>query len=345
MVCQAASAGLYDINHSSTVLQNITSQTATVWEWGSSSALNQTGIAKEVVDTMSIETQHGLVTVDNSAISAVHQEYFKIPSGVSYSPEVGILSLGREGDGTKSFRNVTGQTFPGYLATQNVTPSNSFSLHYGSASLGLGGSLVWGGYDQSRVLGEVGVFQLQPNHMVMPSLLDIQIGVENGTSPFENADSITNLLQLNNSFHGFQPTIINPIVPYFFFSPETCANIARHLPVTLQPDIGLYTWNTADPQYERVVQSTTYLALVFQSTYGNLTIKVPFQLLNLTLEFPIVSSQQQYFPCQPFHASDGGGSYYLGRAFLQAAFFSINWETQTFFLAQGPGPAALEPNI
>ncbi|KAK3169339.1 hypothetical protein OEA41_008722 [Lepraria neglecta] len=334
VVCQAALAGLYDIN-----------DLPAVWEWGSVSALNQTGVAEEVVDTMSIEIEQGLITVDNSTISAVHREYFEIPSGFSYTPQVGILSLGQGGDGTKPFNYVTGQNFPGYLATQNITSSNSFGLHYGSASLGLGGSLVWDGYDQSRVIGKIGVFQhYQQGDLVVPLLLDIQIGVENGTSPLNNSNSITSLLQLNESFNGFQSTIVNPLVPYFFL-PETCANIAQHLLVKLQPDIGLYIRNTDDPQTKRVVQSPTYPALVFQSTSGYLTIKIPFQLLNLSLEPSIVSLQQKYFPCQPFHASDGSGNYYLGRAFLQATFLSINWDSGNFFLAQGPGPAAAEPNI
>ncbi|KAL2052341.1 hypothetical protein ABVK25_007500 [Lepraria finkii] len=92
------------------------------------------------------------------------------------------------------------------------------------------------------------------------------------------------------------------------------------------------------------MQSPTYLALVFQSTLGNLTIKILFQLLNFTLEPSIVSSQQ-YFSYQPFHASDGSGNYYLGRAFLQAAFLSINWDSGNFILVQGPGPAtvAIQP--
>ena len=165
-----------------------------------------------------------------------------------------------------------------------------------------------------------------------------------GHPPLNNSNSITNLLQLNESLNGFRPTIVNPLVPYLFFLPETCADIAQDLPVKPQPGIGLYIWNTDDAQYQRVVQSPTYLVLVFQSTSGNLTIKIPFQLLNLSLEPPIVSPQQQYFPCQPFQASDGTGNYYLGRAFLQAAFLSINWDSGNFFLAQVPEPAAAEPN-
>ncbi|KAL9099718.1 MAG: hypothetical protein Q9163_004827 [Psora crenata] len=334
------------MDRSRTVIQNITTDPGVIWTWGSVNAVKQDGLADEVVDTMSMNTSEGLLTVANCAISAIREEYFTTPSGQQYSPRVGILGLGSP-SGNISFEDVTGQSFPGYLAAQNVIPSNSFSLHYGSATFGLGASLVWGGYDQSRVIGDFVTLPLSPpTTLILPSLLDIQIGVEEGTSPFE-ADSYTGLLQLNQSV--FKSAVINPLLPYFFMSPETCANIAKHLPVTLQPNIGLYTWNTGDPQYGRIVNSPAYLALVFQSgslpSSGNVTIKIPFRLLNLTLEAPIVSTRQQYFPCQPFQARDGSGLYYLGRAFLQAAFLSVNWERSTYFLGQAPGPAAGAPNI
>lgn len=85
-----------------------------------------------------------------------------LPDGTNYSTQVGSLSLGAPGTGIQplgtdisnsAFGDINGQTYPGSLAAQNVTPSNSFRLHYGSASLDQMGSLVWGAYDQSRVLG------------------------------------------------------------------------------------------------------------------------------------------------------------------------------------------------
>ena len=141
-------------------------------------------------------------------------------------------------------------------------------------------------------------------------MLDIGIGVEirwtpfsNVTIPYSGPSSETNvtyisgILQRNRSFVNGQPTIINPIVPYLFMSPQTCANIARNLPVTFQPGVRLYTWDTngsTAAEYQRVVRSPADLAFVFKSPgVGNITIKVPFALLNLTLEALIVSTLQQ----------------------------------------------------
>ena len=184
------------------------------------------------------------------------------------------------------------------------------------------------------------------NNMI-PLLLDIQIGVEKGNSPF-NAPSFTNLLQINASygFNGAQPTNIDPTLPYMFMAPETCSSIAQHLPITLQAYSDLYIWNTTDPLYSSIIKSPAYLAFVF-STSGakNLTIKIPFQLLNLTLDEPIATPPIPYFPCKPFHAADGSNHYFFGKAFLQAAFLGMNWEKSQFFLAQAPGPGAAAPNI
>ena len=129
-------------------------------------------------------------------------------------------------------------------------------------------------------------------------------------------------------------------------APETCAAIAQHLPISLQAYSDLYIWNTTDPLYSSIIKSPAYLAFVF-STSGtnNLTIKIPFQLLNLTLDNPIATPPVPYFPCKPFNATDGSNHYFFGKAFLQAAFLGMNWEKSQFFLAQAPGPGAAAPNI
>lgn len=344
--CLAEQAGLYFLIDSETVLQNFTNEVGLIWAWGSNSAQNEGGIAVNVLDTMTIPALRGAFTVHNSTISAVSAWQIELPDGTWYSAQVGTLSLGAPGQGIQQFSaTAVGQTVSGSAYAQGEAASNSWGLHYGSASLNQEGSLVFGGYDQSRVLGDVGVFDVGGGWQMLPNLLDIQIGVENGSSPFSE-DSYTGLLKLNASFNGVQPAIINPIVPYLYMSPETCVAVAENLPVTLNPRVGLYIWNTTDPQYERIINSPAYLAFVFQNAgSGNLTIKTPFQLLNLTLEAPIVTATQQYFPCRPFHANDGSGNYLLGRAFLQAAFIGMNWQEAKFFLAQAPGPGVGASNI
>ena len=371
--CPAAAAGLYDVVDSHNIIRNVTpGESGVVWQWGSEIAQNLSGLAYNVVDVISL---HGALGSDsnfqvgNSSITAVEAWTIELPDGTNYSTQVGTLALGAPGKGNEpfsnvpNFGNVNGQTIPGYGNQNGNIPSNSFGLHYGSVPLNQTGSLVFGGYDQSRVLGDAAAFDLvgEDNQMIT-QLLDIEIGVETGSTPFTNdtihypgPSSSTNityisgLLQRNASFPNGQPTVINPIVPYFFMSPQTCANIAQNLPVTFQSDIGLYTWDTNGPaaaQYQQIRKSPAYLAFVFDNPgASNITIKVPFALLDLTLDAPIVSTPQQYFPCRPFYANDGSGYYEFGKAFLQAAFIGMNWGQNKWFMAQAPGPGVGASNV
>ena len=180
----------------------------------------------------------------NCSIIAVDEWMIELPNGTNYSSQVGTLSLGATG--TQAFSNVPNygevdsNNVPTFDANNGYIPSDSFGLYYGSVPPNQVGSLVFDGYDQSRVLGDAAAFDfVDGNNQIIAGLLDIQIGVETGGTPFNssspypglssetNTSYITGLLQQNASFHDGQPTIINPIVPYMFMSPETCSNIAK----------------------------------------------------------------------------------------------------------------------
>lgn len=120
------------------------------------------------------------------------------------------------------------------------------------------------------------------------------------------------------------------------------------MPVNYNSALGLYIWNTSDPNYEIIVKSPAYLSFSFaKDTQNNnqLEIKVPFALLNLTLEAPLVDTPTRYLPLAHYD-----GVPLFGRAFMQAAFIGVNWgagnTTGNWFLAQAPGPEFISvPNI
>jgi hypothetical protein len=94
--------------------------------------------------------------------------------------------------------------------------------------------------------------------------------------------------------------------------------------------------------YSKIISSPSLLEFTFRlnsSVSQNVTINLPFSLLNLTLTAPYVHQPTQYFPCRPFYAD----AFYLGRAFLQGAFLGVNWMDSSnhngvWWLAQAPGP-------
>ena len=127
----------------------------------------------------------GLITVDNSTISAVHREYFEIPSGFSYTPQVGTLSLLVKEETVKALSTTSpAKTLLVTLLRRKLRLRTH--LVFTTALLLSDSEEVLYGVDTIKVesLGKSECSSsISPGDLVVPLLLDIQIGVENGTSP------------------------------------------------------------------------------------------------------------------------------------------------------------------
>lgn len=344
--CYATVGGLYNSNSSSTAFINSKFSAFTDFSHGGLRVRGPAGIG--ALDDIRI----GQGAVPNATI-AIHNDVESIyPGGATQALQVGTLGLGYLGTGqlqsfTGTASALSGNVIPGYLKAMNITSSNSFGLHIGSVRPKIPSSLYFGGYDQNRICGNVSS-QQGPFANIdgdVPSgfidLLDISINVIDGSSPW-NTSSINGILTSGNSSVGSSLSVVMlPEAPYLNLPKSTCDAIIAWLPVTYQPNIGLYTWNIDDPQYLKIVSSASALSFAFrkdQLNSQNITINVPFSLLNLTLEAPLSKNPIPYFPCN----AQSYGKYSLGRAFLQAAFIGANWNANnnqgTWWLAQAPGP-------
>jgi hypothetical protein len=279
-------------------------------------------------------------TVWNASLASADSGNITYPNGKVGGVPLGWLSLGAD-DTMQSFASSSGRVgeginaslFPAQLSMDGVVPSYSYGLHIGSAAFNYGGLLVFGGYNKGRVIGSVTSFADQNS----VDLLDISIGVEFGASPF-NFTSKEKLLST-----GETKVTPDPLSPYLSLPRETCERLANTLPVNYDKSLKYYIWNTSDPLFKKIVSSPAYLSFTFPPAPGstqNIAIKVPFALLNLTLDRPITDTLKQYFPCMP-HT----GQPVLGRAFLQAAFLGRNWGTKTSWLAQAPGPGSTRDGL
>ncbi|KAK4205002.1 aspartic peptidase domain-containing protein [Triangularia verruculosa] len=265
------------------------------------------------------------------------------PNNRAFKPTVGILGFGRPSD--LSFR---GTSILVQMKEAGLISSSSFGLHIASVPLRQRGSLILGGYDQSRVIGPVGVFD-KTTGFASTYLKDVSVGFE-ADSEFsweeqsvwpnpvpDEASRVASTRFMQPDKNGII-AIPNPAVPGIYLPSPICANAAKQLPVVWKEDLGYYLWDTSDPRYDIVMNFGGYMAFTFlDSQDTNITIKVPFKLLNLTLEAPIVDEPALYFPCHATN-SHNTGVWELGRAFLQAAFFGVNYDTNVTFLAQAPGP-------
>lgn len=275
--------------------------------------------------------------LDNQGMMLSESYQATFPGGAAYTLDTGFLSLyGKEdtiswsaaSNGSKITFN---RTLPdAYLA--GWSPSISYGLHIGSAMHDVKGSLVVGGYDSSRCISDPIVSDGES-----VELTQMTLGVTYGGSAYTKSISpSTNLLKESGSSSSSLEVYPNPSVPYMYLPKETCDALAAYLPVTYNSDFNLYFWNTQSKAYQEIISSPHYIGFTFSANGKTSTISVPFALLNLTLESPLVSTPTPYFPCSPWTSTDV--PYHLGRAFLQGAFLAQNWQTKKLFLAQAPGP-------
>ncbi|PMB72770.1 hypothetical protein BM221_000187 [Beauveria bassiana] len=294
----------------------------------------------------------------NSTLFAAHDWNYKTVNGSSYTPRVGLWGLrGVEGPETGDV-NASNILPPGpleQLKSNGIIGTETVSMNLASASLEQRASFILGGYDESRLLGLPGAWPLYANSHGEILLRDLRLGVEEGGSPFKNDTAVTKDAPLSiwqglggdeagirsgkaqGAAEGSARVYVDAGAPSIYLPRGNCEAAAKHLPVTWRDDIGYYTWNVDDPQYKQIVSSPAYLGFVLATPEAkNVTIKVAFALLNLTLESPIVSTPTQYFPC---HSTDSAsGTWLLGRAFLQAVFYGVDYEKKQRWIGQGPGP-------
>ncbi|OQV00627.1 hypothetical protein CLAIMM_06100 [Cladophialophora immunda] len=315
---------------------------------GSLNGGRPSGLAGEgLIVSDSLSWGDGIPTVLNASISAVFNASYTLPNGIKYPLDVGFLSLGASNN--QFFGPYVANMVPLNLSATGVVPSNTWGMHIGSVYPNVPGSLILGGYDRNRVIGTVSMWPAQNTMFDMIiNLLDVSIGVETGASPFPFAYR-SGLLVDGGQTAPLLMVRPNPTVPYLYLPDDTCKAIASHLPVTYIESLDLYAWDTTSSDYQKVVTSPTYLAFTFQTSGspGNMTVKVPFALLNLTLTPPLVDNPTQYFPCKSYlplgPSYSPGNEYHLGRAFLQAAFIGMNWHQDIWWMAQAPGPTRLAP--
>ncbi|KAK4443055.1 aspartic peptidase domain-containing protein [Podospora aff. communis PSN243] len=286
----------------------------------------------------------------NATIAAMNISHIQLRNGRGeYIPNVGNLALGRPADVDFGGFPWPGKSILEQMKEQGHIKTNSFGLHLGSAPLNQRGSLILGGYDEARIVGPIASFQMILGTPVI-FLADIALGVATGIShlpttpetPISVWDgSATDLV--SEHLGGRKGNIVitpNPAVPGIYLPSPTCANAAKYLPVTYSVDTGYYLWDTTAPLYSQLINSASYLAFTFGDHQAkNVTIKIPLKLLNLTLDKPITDVPTPYFPCHDVGKTQETGMWELGRAFLQGAFFGINFERNYTFLAQAPGPA------
>ncbi|KAK3393196.1 hypothetical protein B0H63DRAFT_457721 [Podospora didyma] len=317
------------------------------------------GDAHLVYDTLTLPGDGGDPDVQVARLETwlITAAYRSLPNGTRYGNELGVLSLGGL-VAQESKPDVVGSAnvslVAGTLQQNKVTSSSSFGMHIGSVAMGIPGSLYFGGYDQSRIVGTPHMMS-EGTANLWADVVDIGIGVASGNSPFPFTSKRGLLANAGDSSlpRNALRLVVEPWEPYMILPQKACDAIAANLPVKYDRNLGFYFWNTTDEDYERIISSPSYLSFTFAgnphdpvSKGDDFVIKVPFSLLSLTLTPPLVDVPTQYLPCRaPVNTVKNEPR--LGRAFLQAAFIGVSYggSNGPWFMAQAPGPNFSPPAV
>ncbi|KAK1676830.1 aspartic peptidase domain-containing protein [Colletotrichum godetiae] len=290
-------------------------------------------------------------------------------NGSNGNKAVGALGLGADTSTIQQpddFPRFKIDTVTGQLVSEEKIASKSWFMHMGSVHLGQPGSLTLGGYEQNRALGNVGTFFLD-GELPRVFLTDVYLDFETGETPYnETVGSVWQDIVIDEEAQssvdqyggpaGSVMVLPNAAAPYLYLPRGVCEAAAMALPVRWVSQVGLYVWDfSGQPdRTNRFINSPAYMGFTFSDEKAkNLTIKIPFKLLNLTLDDTPARHDSVnwgidfYWPCKSWDkpsATDPSVSTYpgsrwpLGRAFLQGAFTGFNYDRKRFYMAQAPGP-------
>lgn len=189
------------------------------------------------------------------------------------------------------------------------------------------GSLILGGYDQSRRSND---------SIILPSVANVDVGLQSITVTSGNG-TITPLKD------GIV-ALIDPTVSELWLPPSVCDEIASVFGLTYHNASDRYVLTTtAHSALERMDPILHFKLGTSTSGGSTISIEIPYKAFDLEASYPIFSNPTKYFPLR---RAANASQYALGRAFLQQTYLIVDWEHDTFNISQALFSAPMpEPNI
>jgi hypothetical protein len=170
------------------------------------------------------------------------------------------------------------------------------------------GSLIFGGYDQSRFIPNSLTFYFAPD-----TSRDIVVGVQSISST-ESSGKTTELL--TDGILAF----IDSTIAYIYLPLDVCQQFESAFGLVWDPDAEFYLVDNA------LHSSLLARGLNFTFTLGNdvsggetIDIILPYAAFDLQLTSPLVNGTSSYFPLRRGNSTQ----YTLGRTFLQEAYVTL----------------------
>ncbi|KAL8991675.1 MAG: hypothetical protein Q9169_007757 [Polycauliona sp. 2 TL-2023] len=240
-------------------------------------------------------------------------------SGDQY--RLGVFGLGQQPTNLSDFTN----PHPSFLTTlhsQRLIPSLSWSYTAGARYQlkGVHGSLTFGGYDASR---------FTPNDVSFDLASDISRDLVVGLQSIVASES-------NGSQHLLLPsphlTFIDSTIPYIYLPPAACALFEQVLGLKWNDTAQLYIIN--DELHRELLMRQPKLTFTLgNSLMGGPTVEIvlPYSSVDLPFISSYNSEPMRYFPLL---SSADDSQLTLGRAFLQEAYITVDYDRRNFSVSQ-----------
>lgn len=260
----------------------------------------------------------------------------------------GLLGLGTQPVIYETFGNYSVPSFFQSLRTQKKIPSLSWSYTAGASyreipkqkysdstdlptglSSGQYSQLIFGGFDTSR---------FQPNDVNFSLGEDVTRDIVVGIQSIFYSGTTTKPL-LPTPIYAF----VESTDPNIWLPLEACKEFEVAFGIEWDDLTSKYLIN--DTQFATLSQSNpTVTFRLAASTTGGATadIILPFKSLGLKAAYPLVPNATHYFPLQ---RAANATQYTLGRAFLQEAYLTVDYEHRNFSLSQNVWPQGAVPKI
>jgi hypothetical protein len=199
------------------------------------------------------------------------------------------------------------------------------------------GSLVLGGYDNSRISGKPVSFKLSPDSaqskdlLVSVASIDFRYNDHTGKGVYS---------PLQSSFNA----ILDSTLPYLFLPTDVCETLKDALGLEYDQYSDLYTINSTSlaSNKDNINSITISLSAAFTgSTNDTIGIIFPYNAFDAVASWTWgYNGSQSIFPIRRAPSNTA----VLGRAFFQEAYVSYNSDEQTFNVSQAKPLKELNPN-
>ncbi|KAK6597330.1 eukaryotic aspartyl protease [Botrytis cinerea] len=251
-------------------------------------------------------------TLDNQTIGAI----------ATASPfYTGVFGLGTQPVNFTTVGNYSSESYFSSLWSQSLIPSLAWSYTAGAKyrlKAGQYAQLIFGGYDTSRFLANSASFTLSSD-INRDIVVAIQAITYSGT---------TQASLLETPTYAF----IESTDPNFWLPEAVCQKFENAFGLSLDDSTGLYLINST--QYSLLISTNPQVTFSLANSLSGgdiASIVLPFNAFALSASYPFVPNDTYYFPLRK-SANDSQNT--LGRAFLQEAYLTVDYERGNFTVSQ-----------